>query len=72
MANLKNLKVGQKVMVYNAPDGKAAATIVVIQDAVGKKIGVKFVDHHPSGHTLDGKCEKGYGWWTLPEYLGSL
>ncbi len=71
----KKLKIGATVMVYNAPDGKREGTVLVVNDEEenpGKLIGVQFTDFHPVGHTCDGLCEKGFGWWTRPEYVAVL
>lgn len=75
-------KVGQKVrVVIDTPTGQPEfATIRVIQDKVGKKIGVEFDLSLAGGHSLDGKLEPekvdpntaikyGRGWWTLEENI---
>ncbi len=75
MASLENLSVGQRVMVYDAPDCKREATIVVInnpEEVVGKTVGVEFDDTHPMAHECDGAAKKKQGWWTLPENVAAI
>ena len=52
-------------------------TVVVVQDEVGKKIGVELDDYTVYAHSLDGLVDEreqgdglpvvGKGWWTLEE-----
>lgn len=73
------LKVGDKVRILiDSPTGDPVEGVVkVVQDEVGKKVGVELNEYTKYGHSLDGllkDLEKvdpatgqryGKGWWTL-------
>lgn len=76
-----DFKEGDRVRVFIDPpaDVPQEATIKVVQDEAGKKIGIE-LDHFVDGaHSLDGVVEErvdnvrgmtvGKGYWTLPENI---
>lgn len=78
-------KEGDKVVILtDTPEGRPVkGTIKVVQDEVGKKIGVELDEWTPYAHSLDGLVEEkeqpgaaeqnlpviGKGWWTNEENI---
>ncbi len=70
---------GDRVTILvNTPEGHPVkGTVVVVQDEVGKNIGVELDDYTVYGHSLDGLVDEreqggdlpvvGKGWWTREE-----
>lgn len=73
------LKVGDRVTILvNTPEGHPVkGTVRVVQDEVGKKVGVELDEYTVYAHSLDGLVDEreqgsglpviGKGWWTLEE-----
>lgn len=78
-------KAGDKVrLLFGSPTGEPLeATVKVVQDEVGKKIGLEFDSLQPYGHSLDGLVEEredpsgqgptvGKGWWVTEDDIEKL
>ncbi len=50
------------------PFGKPAR-VLIVQETPGKLVGLCLKEAFEDGHSLDGACPKGHGWWTRPEYI---
>jgi predicted Abi (CAAX) family protease len=73
------LKVGDKVTILvGTPEGHpVSGTVKVVQDEVGKKIGVELDEYTVYAHSLDGLVDEreqgnglpvvGKGWWTIED-----
>lgn len=65
-------------IVVGTPEGRPVkGTVVVVQDEIGKKVGVELDEYTVFAHSLDGRVDEreqgdglpvvGKGWWTLEE-----
>lgn len=73
------LKEGDRVTILvDTPEGHPVkGTVKVVQDEVGKTVGVELDDYTVYGHSLDGLVDEreqggglpvvGKGWWTLED-----
>lgn len=65
-------KVGDRVRVIKDCDGakkEMVGTVIAPDTESRKSLGVKFDKKFYDGHTLQGRCEDGYGHWVLPDCL---
>jgi hypothetical protein len=83
---MADLKVGDRVRVLVAtPQGEPVdGTVAVVQDVIGKGVGVELDNYVATGHSLDGELtdkEKtdpetgvtyGKGWWVLSDNVEVL
>lgn len=81
---VSSLAVGDRVSILvDTPEGHPIkGTVRVVQDEVGKKVGVELDDYTVYGHGLDGLVDEreqgeglpvvGKGWWTLEENVQKL
>ena len=83
---MADIKKGDRVRILvNTPLGEPVDGVVkVVQDKVGKPIGVQLDNFIAYGHELDGATDEkvktdsktgisyGTGWWTLPENVEVL
>lgn len=70
--NDRKFRVGDRVRVIEDCDGakKGMVGTVIAPDTESRKsLGVKFDKKFYDGHTLQGRCESGYGHWVLPDCL---
>lgn len=78
-AELPSLKEGDRVTILvDTPEGRPVkGTVRVVQDEVGKKVGVELDDYTVYAHSLDGLVDEreqgeglpvvGKGWWTTED-----
>lgn len=79
-----SLKEGDRVNVLvDTPEGHPVkGTVKVVQDEVGKKVGVELDDYTVYGHSLDGQVDEreqggglpvvGKGWWTTEDNVEKI
>ena len=71
--NYRKFKVGDRVRVIKDCDGAKkgmVGTIAAVRDGKdGKIVGVKFDKKFCCGHSLEGRCEFGYGHWMFPDCI---
>jgi hypothetical protein len=58
-----SFKVGDKVVAHSKIFTGCTGTIVRILSEEQPPLGVQFGEYHSRGHTLDGNCPIGYGWY---------
>lgn len=58
-----SFKVGDKVVAHSRHFEGCTGTIVCIHPEAQPPLGVQFEKYHSMGHTLDGNCPIGYGWY---------
>ena len=58
-----SFKVGDKVVAHSKIFKGCTGTIVRILSEEQPPLGVQFGEYHSHGHTLDGNCPIGYGWY---------
>jgi len=58
-----SFKVGDKVVAHSKLFDGCTGTIVCIHPDAQPPLGVQFEKYHSTGHTLDGNCPIGYGWY---------
>jgi hypothetical protein len=58
-----SFKVGDKVVAHSEIFKGCTGTIVRILSEEQPPLGVQFGEYHSRGHTLDGNCPIGYGWY---------
>lgn len=75
------VKEGDRVTILvDTPEGRPVkGTVVVVQDEVGKQVGVELDDYTAYAHSLDGLVDEreqgsglpviGKGWWTLEDNI---
>lgn len=73
MAKLSELKVGNRVRCIYVMDTEKSCMLNKVGtikeiDTDDNTVGMVF-DDNVGGHTLEGKCKDGYGWWMLPKQL---
>ncbi len=76
---MASVQEGDRVTILvDTPEGHPVkGTVVVVQDEVGKKVGVELDDYVVFGHSLDGLVDEreqggdlpvvGKGWWTTED-----
>lgn len=70
--NDRKFKVGDRVRVIehrDFADVGMVGTVIAPDTESRKALGVKFDKKFYGGHTLQGRCESGYGHWVLPDCL---
>lgn len=66
------LAVGARVVVYTVPDVASATGEIIAEfdpNRTGYPVGIKLDSYHPKAHSCEGLCEKGFGWWAVPEQI---
>ena len=63
MPGVGSFKVGDKVLAHSRHFDGCTGTIVRIHPDGQPPLGVQFEKYHSCGHTLDGNCPMGYGWY---------
>jgi hypothetical protein len=63
MPGVGSFKVGDKVVAHSKYFDGCTGTIVRIHPDGQPPLGVQFEKYHSEGHTLDGNCPMGYGWY---------
>jgi hypothetical protein len=63
MPGVGSFKVGDKVVAHSKYFDGCTGTIVRIHPDGQPPLGVQFEKYHSCGHTLDGNCPMGYGWY---------
>jgi hypothetical protein len=63
MPGVGSFKVGDKVVAHSKLFEGCTGTIVRIHPDGQPPLGVQFEKYHSTGHTLDGNCPMGYGWY---------
>lgn len=85
---VSQLKEGQRVriLIGGPQDNVVEGTVRIIQDEVGKKVGVELDNYYETAHELDGILAEtaplkndeasgrsfGKGWWTLDDHVEAL
>lgn len=63
MPGVGSFKVGDRVVAHSKYFDGCTGTIVRIHPDGQPPLGVQFEKYHSCGHTLDGNCPMGYGWY---------